>query len=342
MAEQKAVQFKVDLPDGPLTFPSRPVDIRDGTSFVWPFHFDMDGVNLVWASAQPVTRLSDEHQIVYVFAAQDGIAPEFAFDQDVEVQSGHKRREGGHVIVSDVAPGRSVAIRAGKVAVVVLSAQDAQDLSVQGFMGRTRLILSDALAYGDGEILHLRSENPGFSLGMWPPVATPKASLPLALVKTTDLFQTFRAEAKPVSPKVRIEAIRAAGTVPPLMIGGKARAALQPYPETYGKAAAWRITPDPDALKDVADMTLDIRYRGDVARLFEGTKMVDDQFWYGPDWRVGLRRLGTGPFTLTVLPFRTDAPVYIDDAYRPKPSDGAQIADVASVKLIPTYALDLN
>ena len=145
-----------------------------------------------------------------------------------------------------------------------------------------------------------------------------------------------------MSPQATVEPVRPAGTVPPLNIGGRAKAALQPYPETYGQAAAWRIAIAPDALTGTADVTLDIRYRGDVARLFDGAKMVDDQFWYGPDWRVGLRRLGVGPFTLNVLPLRADAPVYIDDAYRPRPSDGAQVADVASVRLVPTYGLDLR
>lgn len=343
MAEQKAVQFTVDLPGGKLTFPSQPVDIQDGLSFAWPFNFDLDGINLAWASAQPVTRVSDGDKIVYVFEAQPGIAPEFAFDRDVETLSGRKVRARGHVVVSDIVPGRGEAVRAGKVGIVVLSPEDAQKLSVLDYAGQTRLILSDALVYSDGDHLHLRSESPQFSMGIWPPVARPKANLPLALVKTSGLFQTFRAEAKPVTPQARLEKIRDVGEVPPLMIGGKAKAALQPYPETYGKAAAWRITVDPKAMDGVADMTLDIRYRGDVARLFKGAIMVDDQFWYGPDWRVGLKRLGVDrPFMLNVLPLRSDAPVYIDEAYRPKASDGAQVADVMSVKLIPTYALDLG
>jgi hypothetical protein len=342
MAEQKDVQFRVDLPSGALTFPSQPVNIPVQASFAWPFNFDMDGVKLLWASAQPLTRIKDGETNLYVFEAEDGIAPEFAFDQDVDALSGRKIRFGGHVVVRGVSTGRNIAIRAGGVEILVLSRADAQALSVLEFQGKKRLMLSEALVYGDGAHLHLRSESPQFSLGVWPPIETPKASLPLALVKTTGLFQTFRAQAAPVSPQVRLQAVRAAGSVPPLMIGGRAKAALQPYPETYGKAAAWNIDVDKDALSGVADMTLAIDYRGDVARLFDGAAMVDDQFWYGPQWRVGLKRLGLGPFTLTVLPLRSDAPVYIDDAYRPKAAEGAQIADVASVKLIPTYALDMN
>lgn len=342
MAEQKDVQFEVDLPNGPVTFPSAPVTIADGVSFVWPVNFDLDGVNLAWASAQPVTRVTNGADITYVFEAQKGIAPEFAFDRDVEAASGSKTKVGGHTVVTGVTPGRDVAIRIGRVSIVVLSPEDAQHLTVLDYAGQKRLILSNALVYGDGTQLDLRSDDPAFSIGIYPSLPTPKASLPLALVKTRGIFQTFRAQAQAVSPKITVEKIRDAGTVPALSIGGRAKAALQPYPETYGRSAAWRITVDPKALQGVADVRMDIKYRGDVGRLFIGPDMVDDQFWYGPDWSIGLKRMGvTKPFTLTVLPMRTDAPVYIDAAYRPAASDGAQVADVQSVTLVPQYELKL-
>ncbi len=137
-----------------------------------------------------------------------------------------------------------------------------------------------------------------------------------------------------------MEKIRDARQAPPLVIGGVAHAALQPYPEAYGKSAAWRITVDPKALAGVANAYLDIKYQGDVGRLFVGAQLIDDQFWYGPDWVVGLKgRDLSQPFTLTVLPLRADAPVYIDDAYRPKAD---QVAIVQSVTVVPEYELTLD
>ena len=341
MAEQKDVRFSIDLPGKTLIFPSRPVTIADGVSFVWPLNFDLDGVDLAWASAQPVTRVTDGDAITYVFEAQKGIAPEFAFDHDVTARSGTKATIDGHVVVSNVVPGRDRAITIGKVSIIVLSPDDAQRLTVLDYAGQRRLILSDALVFGEGDHLDLRSPKPAFELGIYPSLAaTPKTSLPLAPVKTTGLFQTFRAEAQAVSPQVTVEKIRDAGQAPPLVIGGVAHAALQPYPEAYGKSAAWRITVDPKALAGVANAYLDIKYQGDVGRLFVGAQMIDDQFWYGPDWVVGLKdRDLSQPFTLTVLPLRADAPVYIDDAYRPKTD---QVAVVQSVTVVPEYELTLD
>ncbi len=341
MAEQKDVRFSVDVPGKTVTFPSQPVTVADGVSFVWPFNFDLDGVNLAWASAQPVTRVTDGDAVTYVFEAQKGIAPEFAFDRDVTALSGTKATIDGHVVVSGVVPGRDRAITVGKVSIVVLSPEDAQRLTVLDYAGAKRLILSDALVFGEGGHLDLRSTTPGFGIGVYPPLpATPRANLPLALVKTTGIFQTFRAQAQAVSPQVTVEKIRDGGKVPPLVIGGRAKAALQPYPETYGRSAAWRITVDPKAMNGVANAYLDIKYQGDVGRLFSHDELIDDQFWYGPDWTVGLKgRDLTQPFTLTVLPLRADAPVYLDDAYRPKED---QVAAVQSVTVVPEYQLTLD
>jgi hypothetical protein len=341
MADQKDVRFSVDLPGGTVTFPSKPVDIADGVSFVWPFNFDLDGTNLVWASAQPVTRLTDGDQVVYVFEAQNGIAPEFAFDRDVTALSGTKATIEGHVVVSEVSPSRDRAIAVGKVSIVVLPPEDARRLTVLDYAGKTRLILTDAQVFGEGVHLDLRSDKPAFDLGIWPALdRTPRANLPLALVNTTGIFQTFRAEAQAVAPKVTVEKIREAGKAPPLVIGGVAHAAIQPYPEVYGRSAAWRISVDAQAMTGVANAYLDIRYRGDVGRLFSDDTMIDDQFWYGPDWLVGLKGRDLGkPFTLTVLPLRADAPVYIDEAFRPKAD---QVAEVQAVTVVPEYGLKLD
>eukprot|EP01042_Synura_sphagnicola_P015873 gene15873-20102_t len=80
MAAQNDVQFDIALPSGTLKFPSAPITVPTGAYFIWPFNFDLDGVNLVYATAQPVTRIETAPgRVTYVFVGEDGIAPEFAF-----------------------------------------------------------------------------------------------------------------------------------------------------------------------------------------------------------------------------------------------------------------------
>jgi hypothetical protein len=80
-----------------------------------------------------------------------------------------------------------------------------------------------------------------------------------------------------------------------------------------------------------------------MSRLFAGPSMIDDQFFYGAPWVIGLKRLSlTDPLTLTVLPLRRDAPVYIDDAVKAALPTEAQTAQVTSVSVTPQYRLNLN
>jgi hypothetical protein len=133
--------------------------------------------------------------------------------------------------------------------------------------------------------------------------------------------------------------------VPPIAIGGPAKAAIQPAPETYASAAAWTLDVPPDAIDPKNDAYLLIDYRGDVGRLFSGTEMIDDHYYNGLTWEVGLKRfaglLGK-PFTLTVLPMRQDAPVYIEPEYQLHLAPGAQAAEIVRVRIAPEYRLRIE
>jgi hypothetical protein len=84
---------------------------------------------------------------------------------------------------------------------------------------------------------------------------------------------------------------------------------------------------------------------GDIGRLFAGTALIDDSFYNGLDWNVGLKELRanlSAPLTLTVLPLRDDAKIYIDGKYRPHDSTGGQTAELKSVRVIPEFELSIS
>jgi hypothetical protein len=67
------------------------------------------------------------------------------------------------------------------------------------------------------------------------------------------------------------------------------------------------------------------------------------QWW--ADYLDGLRFTGTAdlnePWILTVMPLRSDAPIYIEEPYRPRFVDSKQVASVVSVRILPEYQLTL-
>jgi hypothetical protein len=98
----------------------------------------------------------------------------------------------------------------------------------------------------------------------------------------------------------------------------------------------------PSALPaSVSELYLRVEYIGDIARFSAGGRLLDDDFFNGLAWYVGLKRFGSatrqGQLQLDILPLRADAPVYLEDRLRPSIPKLGQAVQLKSVKLIPEY-----
>ncbi|MDZ4362849.1 beta-galactosidase [Brevundimonas sp.] len=353
---QADTRFTVTLPSGPVTFPSTPIDIPSGAHFIWPINMDLDGVTLNWATAQPVTRIEDEAGPLYVFAAANGIPVEFAIQgEGVQVRAGSRRLSAGadgRVLASGLRPGTGEALRIetadGKtVRIVVLTHDQAEDAYVLPLGGRDRLVLSADPVFAGETGLTVRSrDDAAFRVSVFPDLdAAPAGSLSVRRGREDGVFQTWEAQAVARDLSVSIAPLREAGQMPPPEFGGSANVGIQPYPETYGRSAAWTLTLPADALEGLSDAFLRIDYTGDVARLFDEVELLDDQFFYGPEWEIGLKRFADrldGPWTLTVLPLRADSPVYIQEEVRPDIPEGGQVAELTGARIVPEYELILT
>ena len=355
MPARNDVQFSVKLPGGELVFPRQPIDIPSGAYFIWPINLSLSGVTLRYATAQPVTRLDDQGTPLYVFFAQPGIPVEFAFDQaSVRKVSGASVKrtvmaEKGVVVVEGIKTGPSEAMRvvdsAGKIIrIMVLSEAQSRQFWLTDLDGVRRGILTAGQLLSSGSGLIVRNlEDPTFRVGVLPALAQlPSGNLPLRRVREDGLFQMFEARTARTQVAVKLEKIRAGDTAPKISVGGTANAALQPAPEQFGRSAAWTVSVAPDALTGVSDAYLDIDYRGDVGRLFAGTTLIDDNYYNGTTWRVGLKRFNREigkPLTLTVLPLRDDAPIYIERRTPSAPEPGGQTGEVLRARIVPEYEL---
>ena len=69
--------------------------------------------------------------------------------------------------------------------------------------------------------------------------------------------------------------------------------------------------------------------------------MLDDNFFNGVPWTIGLKRFistgGHGPFELSILPLRRDAPIFLEKRFLPRFGVKNQLVDLEGVKLIPQY-----
>lgn len=165
---QKGVQLQITLPEGSLTFPSKPVDIKDSCIFIWPFNFEMEGILLKYATAQPLCQTAPGQ---WFFIQNLGVEPEFCFDatlvKSVSVTSGSVEKKNNLYVVTDIKPGLSnsliVKTKAGKsLSIKILSFQESNHAWY--FKETNSLYLSEANLYMNGKELIAYGPHPSMSI----------------------------------------------------------------------------------------------------------------------------------------------------------------------------------
>lgn len=328
MPAQQGVRFEIQLPGGALTLPSEPADIPSGAYFVWPINLDLDGVKLRYATAQPVARLDAGAQgIVHVFAPTPGVAAEFALADGVKSMSS----DGGQLLPIGKTGQRAVSV-------LLLSQDEVAKLQILDIAGQRRLVFSDQQAWVEDGKLQLRGlATQPLHAAVFPALAKPRAT-GLQLRQDGPL-QHLEFRPDTAEPALQVSAMRAARNAPRILKGGLAGAALQPIPEAFATAATWSLKLPRQLAPKAEDVLLELDFVGDIGRVFAGTRMLDDWYYNGQRWQIGLRQFGLKPgaeLKLSVLPLRADAPIYIDAAHRPAFADGqAQVAELRGARLLP-------
>jgi beta-galactosidase len=122
----------------------------------------------------------------------------------------------------------------------------------------------------------------------------------------------------------------------------KVPVAVAPDDSAFKNAAAWRITMPANEMAGVSDVFLRINYVGDIGRIYAGQRLLDDDFYHGDIWEIGLKRfvpLAGQNLTLDVLPLRKDAPIYFSPKARPDFGSAEQISDVRAITAVPEYEI---
>ena len=365
MPPRPATQFEIQLPSGFLNVPRRPVDLPSGAMFIWPFNLRIAGVNLRYSTAQVFARLRSGSVTTLYFEAIAGIPPEFAFDQRglEHISTGAEtQRTPDAVYVSGIEPGIDAQVEITSthgetLRVVVLTQEQAEGAWRVKLDGSDRLLITaqDFVADPDADATRivLRSTgSPRFDFAITPPPPTPPAaSLPLTQDAASKDVAWFSAAAKTQPVKFTSNELRPAGMAPPVNAGPslawrRAGVAQAPAEGDLPQAAKWSITIPAGSMDGLENLFLQLDYQGDVARLSANGHLLDDNFYNGQTWSVGLGRFldarGTGSFQLEILPLRKDAPVYFELAEPIDFPSSGQVEKLISLKLVPQYQLEIG
>ena len=359
---QTGVQVALKLPSGTIVIPRSPVNIPSQAYFFWPVNLDLGGAVLKYATAQPFARLNDGKIEYCFFTLSAGIPPEFVFSSgtvaSLEAKTGRVSRAAGQISVDGLAPSTSTAInlrtRAGtSVRIVLLSEDQAGNSWKISLHGREHMLMTPADVFVDGETVHLRAREPSaFSFSVFPDVEEkPACSAPLRKTGIDGLFTSYSASVAAREVTAKVEKLRDPAPSSAVKMGPPfdwrpAPVAAAPDDADFEKAGVWRLTLPKGALDGLSDLFIDIHYLGDMGRLYEGARLLDDNFFNGTTWEVGLKRFAPEMLSdgaeLKILPLRKDAPIYMPKASWPDFGPNSEIAEVEAVRVSPEYEVELR
>lgn len=104
------------------------------------------------------------------------------------------------------------------------------------------------------------------------------------------------------------------------------------------------LSPQPSTIQEYF---LRINYIGDVAMAFMNGQLVQDEFYHGEPWTIGLKRyyeeLKTSPLTFYFRPLRPDAPFLRDLPKQAVPDfRNGPVVDIKEIEIIPEYKFDIK
>lgn len=365
MPARPATQFEIRLPgkNRSLTVPRKPVDLPSGSFFVWPFNLHIGGVTLRYSTAQLFTRMESGGETTIFFEALPGIAPEFAFEaagvRTISAPAAEMARQGGVIYVYGISPGAGSSVRVtpgdgSPIRLVVLTADEAAHAWKVRIGGSERLLISQQEVVPDpeaGTVRLLAKSSARFRFTVMPPVAGPlAATLPLSESDHRAVTATYSAKAPERAVKLESSLLKPAGETSPVLIGppafGNKGVAEAPPAGPLPNAGEWAISVPPGAMDGLSGLYLRVDYQGDVARLSENGLLLDDDFYNGQPWTIGLKRFlqpdGSGSFVLQILPLRKDAPIYLELPHPAYFAPNGQVARIGSVRLVPEYELEIG
>jgi hypothetical protein len=307
----------LELPGGEsLRVPSeKGFTLEAGVSCILPFHFDLGGIDLLYATAQPVTKVARDGEEIWFFYAPRGMAAEYAFRDE----NGLKiiGPEAGRVFDIPGARGRRI---------VTLSREEALGFWIVEGKNGPWVLISDATPLPAPGGCRLELWDPGrISLKAWPPLPAAARSSEAAwkvLGETDGFFSSYQAELAPLPMAGAFEM------------------------ERFGpRAATLRL--DRSLLEKAKDMILRIRYRGDIGEAFVDGQLVADDFANGTPWLIRLSYLPETVFEkgldIRIVPIKRGSSVVTDTSMAGcfEVSEG-EAGEILSVELIPIRELLLQ
>jgi hypothetical protein len=304
------------------------ISLAAGENAILPIGLDMMGIQLKYATVQPLTIVREEDDTTYFFFSPEGLTPRYVFDAEtVKGVEGEHRQERKDKTI-EIYPKQNemdVFIVKGiksKIRVVTLTAKESLNFYKIKLGESQFAVLTAGTLLQVGKTLRIESEREKEPIYFWPEVKLEwnqdedqvKASLDMGIFKGVLLGR------KKKELPVEVRQI------------GPARYTIK-VPDHY--------------MEGIKELILAIQYRGDIAHLFIDGDMIADNFCNGQQWETGLRlfekRLTGERITLLITPLKEGSNINVESTMAGRKEEvNKMVASVEKIFLKPVYEYRLE
>lgn len=303
---------------------------KDGYAML-PYGFDLDGIMLKLAMAQPITRIEVDGTVYYFFVSPKGMPPEYAFVSSsyASMDSGAaKLFQVGDVtvvrpVIGDLGPITLTATDGRCVKVVTLTDEESLDFWSEDILGRKRVILTDGSLLVDGNQIKLEAtDTEEVSFRIFPDVDG------LSLISGGELLERTQ-EGIFTAYRFRIPRREARFDLKRV---SKDRAVLS-FSE--------------DAFEGMKEALLRVNYQGDIGYAFIDGELINDNFSNNTTWEIGLKqfseRLIEKGMYLYISPIRKGSTINSNTTMAGWSENAKElISELGDISIAPVYELVLG
>ena len=283
---------------------------------ILPFHFNMDGIELVQATAQLITEIMPDGERTYVFFAPEGMRATFIFENGVAING----ETANSYVCGENPEAERFFVEKGekRLSVLVLSRRMADSMFL---ISGERLVFTDAALLEDEKGLRLETTSPLNEVMTYP----------------ADVFAGMKRAARRNDPAL------------PAFLGcyqfeTKERK-ISTAVNQVGRNRYTIVLPG-QFMKGLKDARLQMDYSGDIGNAFIDGRLIHDNFCNGGTWEIGLKDftedLADYPMTIYITPLKEGARVNVESAMAARNEEAkAYIGELKKVEVQPVYEISI-
>jgi hypothetical protein len=326
------VQIKVKTAKGDILIPEASnFTLKSQENAIIPFNFDLGGTNLIYATAQLLTKGGSDKEPFYVFFAPEGINPEFSIAKtsDVKVQGKKCKIESNNqrwmVKCSGVSEFEIVKKNGATVRVLVVDKDFALKSWLVSIQGKPGILFSDALVLENTNSCEFYSMGKNsFEVFVYPKVNT-KPQITAGTI-------TNNSKTNPIMSELTVNLTEQKMDIKTARIGNNKL--LFTLPASL-----------PEGLNDAF---IKINYVGDTGMGLMNGELVADNFYYGDVWEIGLKKFMDLPkhdqMNFYFRPIYKDAPYLADISPEKIPNFNKtkSVLNIQSIDIEPEYQVSVK